>query len=235
MMIADVYVPETDFSPQVVAAYTGYLAKTGETPRRAAEVGIDRVDLPLGLANEFRLYAAIEAFRANPYDDEAARTVAFALDEAGRTSDAAEMLERMELVGRSSEMWYEHPLFLAGWLLADDGQYDPALDAYHRLMKMLHIQPKAALLAHVGSVFHEVGRFDDAIACYQRAIRNWQDDRIPEWMRSDLLAVQAIREFQLPFIEEAIEAAQQHDPFPLVRAEDGLRNRMSDVELRLSS
>jgi len=233
MMIADVNVPDTDFSPEVVEAHSRFLAESGESPRRAVEVGVERLNLPLGLADEFRLYASVEAFRANPYDDEAARQVAFALDDAGRTREAAEMLEQMELVGRSSELWYEHPLFLAGWMLADDGQHDAALDAYHRLMKMLHIQPKAALLAHVGSVFHEVERFDDAIACYERAARNWQDDRIPEWMRSDLLAVQAIRDFQIPFIDDAIAAAREGKPFTLVRSEDGLRNRMGDVALHL--
>lgn len=98
--------------------------------------------------------------------------LAWALAGSGRLDDAVDLLDRLRLGLDDVATCDDDPAFHAGWILAEHGRVDRAVERYERCAANANLASSAPVWTHLGFAHHAHGAYDDAAACYRRAIES---------------------------------------------------------------
>ena len=128
-------------------------------------------------------------------------------------------------------MWSD----LAGFWLADAGKLEEALPYYERCMARQPKHEHGQILAHLGSLYHQLNRFIEAHKSYQNAIISFEKElqEAPKrlrargdfpWSKAEdaIHHTHKTNEEQIRFLEVLDKAAQNRSPFSGKRVEWGL-------------
>jgi tetratricopeptide (TPR) repeat protein len=154
-----------------------------------------------------QLVAALFCFRETPEDGLYALQIAHEFVELGRVDDALTVLDSLSEAGGLNLYPCEDPSMEAGYLLADAGRHEEAIQRYRRFVQRPDVdaREKSEAWVSIGASQHEVGRFDDALTSYAEAERCYLSSHqgIDDSMRE-----------QLKLLDVARQAAVARQAFP---------------------
>jgi tetratricopeptide (TPR) repeat protein len=161
-------IPEPNISAEVVQRLEHYLAVTSESIGEIAFGG------PCEAASaDGKLFWLLCAHRkviaAPPHDDFSYLHLAKAFIANDRIQDAIAVYRELMKNNPGFMGYYDCPLFNIGILEADNGSYEEAIAS---LTKCFRRFPDESHILHyyLGTVYHEMGKFDDADRYYSSAL-----------------------------------------------------------------
>ncbi len=139
---------------------------------------------------EVRLYAAYQHLKDNPEDGPAWIETARAHEEADEMDEALAIIDeliRLDNPGLYPGMYSEDPEVVRAHILADAGRLDQALEAFDELRARHQDSPVYHFAT--GSVLHEKGDFDAAVASYdeaEEALEQFRQEVLEEDMADEI-------------------------------------------------
>jgi tetratricopeptide (TPR) repeat protein len=174
--IGQIEIPKIAFPENIDSILNKYMTACDVERSYVATYGIECPELLPDTTIDPKLlglYAAVKSFGEVPANGLAALDIAAALADLEDADGAKLVLESLDASGGLGlyPVWYEDPTFHLGWYMADCKRYDEAIDAYRKSLSKPYVDGKWAVWSHLGSVCHELRRFEEAKQCYQDALQ----------------------------------------------------------------
>jgi len=184
--IGSVEIPKITFPYNMDSILNGYMAANDADYRYVAIYGIERpqllddstIDLKL-----FKVYAALKLIEVEPNNGLAILELVDGLADMNDADGVKLVLQSLEQSDgiHLYPVWDEDPMFQLGWFMADFQRYEEAIEAYRKCVLKPFASGKWVVWIHLGSVYHELGDFQEANECYQHALESIEVEPDPQY------------------------------------------------------